>query len=384
MGTPAQLDAPAETFDGSVPFVALERQHAALRRELESAFRRVVDADSFSLGAEVAAVESAFGDYCGVAHCTGVSSGTAALTLAMVAAGVRRGDEVIVPAHTFIASALGVVHAGAVPVFCDVDAGTGLIDPASAAAAIGPRTAAILAVHLYGQVCDMARLRRLADRHGLALLEDAAQAHGARHPAGRAGSLGDAAAFSFYPSKNLGALGDGGAVCTPDAAIADRVRCLRNLGQRRKGHHELLGYNARLDGLQAAFLTAKLPHLDRWNAARRRSAQAYRRALPPGMQVVIEGSETPSVHHLFPVRTDKREQVRRRLSERGIQTGVHYSPAVHRQPPFTDAEISRTGLEQAERWADEVISLPMHAELRTAEVDRVIDACHTVLAEVSQ
>src|SRR4051812_33635875 len=214
-----------------VPFVDLTRQHAPIEEELRAAFDRVVATNGFILGEEVAAFEADFAEYCDAAHCVGVASGTAALTLMMLASGIGPGDEVVVPAHTFIASALGVIHAGAKPVFCDVEAGTGLIDPAAADAAIGPRTAAILAVHLYGQVCDMDALAKVADRHGLALFEDAAQAHGATFRGARAGSLGRAAAFSFYPSKNLGALGDGGAVVTGDAELADRIRRLRHLGQ---------------------------------------------------------------------------------------------------------------------------------------------------------
>src|SRR5688500_3246496 len=208
----------------TVPFVDLNRQHESIRADLTSAFERVVGASSFVLGEEVAGFEAEFAAYCGVKHCVGVASGTAALSLAFMAAGIAPGDEVIVPAHTFIASALAVVHAGATPVLCDVDAGTGLIDVRSAEAAVGPRTTAVVAVHLYGQLCDMPPLRRFADRHGLHLLEDAAQAHGAGDRGARAGSLGDAAGFSFYPSKNLGAIGDAGAITTDDPEIAERAR----------------------------------------------------------------------------------------------------------------------------------------------------------------
>ena len=221
------------------------------------------------------------------------------------------------PGHTFIASALGVLHAGATPVFCDVQRDTGLIDPDAAAALVGPRTAAVIAVHLYGQVCDMERINALAGRHGLFVLEDAAQAHGATCDGRRAGSLGGAAAFSFYPSKNLGALGDGGAVCTGDAQLAARVRELRHLGQRGKGEHVVVGYNERLDGLQAALLRVKLPHLDAWNAARRGHAERLRDGLPDELVVLGERPGTPCVYHLFPVRHPRARPAGRAAARRG-------------------------------------------------------------------
>ncbi|MFL5886334.1 MAG: DegT/DnrJ/EryC1/StrS family aminotransferase, partial [Thermoleophilaceae bacterium] len=233
---------------GPVPFVALSRMHEPIAGELRAAFERVLGASSFTLGEEVEGFEAEFADYCDARHCIGVASGTSALTIALVAAGIGPGDEVIVPAHTFIASALGVVHAGATPVFCDVDDDTGLIDAEAAADAVSDRTAAIVAVHLYGQVCDMAAVGSLAERHGLLVLEDAAQAHGATFDGRRAGSLGNVAAFSFYPSKNLGGMGDGGAICTDDDEIADVARQLRHLGQKAKGEHVRIGYNERLDG----------------------------------------------------------------------------------------------------------------------------------------
>src|SRR3954469_22746827 len=285
-----------------IPFVDLARQHQPIAADLHAAFERVLGASSYILGEEVARFEQEFAAYCGVRHCVGVASGTAALTISALAAGIRPGDEVIVPAHTFIASALGLSHAGAVPVFCDVDPGTGLIDPAAAESAINGRTAAILAVHLYGQMCDMDALGAVARRHGLIVLEDAAQAHGARYRDGRAGSFGAAAAFSFYPSKNLGALGDGGAICTNDERVAQEARRWRNLGQLGKGDHELPGYNERLDGLQAALLRVKLPHLDAWNVARQARASEYREALGDMLRLLEERPESPSISHLFPVR----------------------------------------------------------------------------------
>jgi dTDP-4-amino-4,6-dideoxygalactose transaminase len=357
----------------NVPFVELRRQHEPIAAELAAAFKRVVGASAFTLGEEVEGFESDFAAYCGVEHCVGVASGTAALALALIAGGIGPGDEVLVPAHTFIASALGVVHAGARPVFCDVEAGTGLIDVDAASAAIGPSTAAILAVHLYGQVCDMDALGALAQRHGLLLLEDAAQAHGARHGARRAGSLGTASCFSFYPSKNLGALGDAGAICTSDSSLADRARALRNLGQRRKGEHILPGYNERLDGVQAALLGVKLAHLEGWNERRRAHARDYRQRLAGSLRLLEEKPQSPCVYHLFPVRTPDRGLLRDVLMSHGIETGIHYSPAVPDQPPFCGAHGGPWP--EARAWAAEELSLPMFAELDHAEVERVAAAC---------
>lgn len=391
-----------------VPFVGLSRQHAALGGELEAAFERVVGADGFILGSEVEAFEREFAGYCEASECVGVASGTAALALVLRAAGIGPGDEVLVPGHTFIASALGVLHAGATPVFCDVQRDTGLIDPDAAAALVGERTAAVIAVHLYGQVCDMDPINALGARHGLFVLEDAAQAHGATYNGRRAGSLGDAAAFSFYPSKNLGALGDGGAVCTGDAQLAARVSELRHLGQRGKGEHVVVGYNERLDGLQAALLRVKLPHLDDWNAARRIHSQNLREGLSgvePGdrrsgdglsAEEIVEGLPeelvllgerpgTPPVYHLFPVRHPSRERLAELLGEEGIQVGLHYTPAAHRHAAFADLPASSRPVElgEAEAWAGEELSLPMFAELGDAEVQRIAAACRAACETIA-
>jgi dTDP-4-amino-4,6-dideoxygalactose transaminase len=367
-------------MNAPVPFVALNREHAAIAPDLHEAFTRVVRGGGFILGEEVSRFEAAWAAACGVSHCVGIASGTAALTLLMRAAGIGRGDEVIVPAHTYIASALGVIHAGARVVLCDVDEDTGLIDPEAAAALVGPRTAAILPVHLYGQVCDMPALERLAARHGLALVEDAAQAHGATGHGGVAGGLGDAAAFSFYPSKNLGALGDGGAICTDDAGLAERARQLRDLGQARKGEHVVLGVNERLDGLQAALLGVKLRHLAAANATRRRHAAAYAERLAGRITMLEEHPATPCVYHLFPVRVPARAAVAERLSGAGIATGLHYSPALHRQPALEGHVVAPDELPRAEAWAATELSLPMSPGLSHAEVRRVADACLAAVA----
>jgi dTDP-4-amino-4,6-dideoxygalactose transaminase len=358
-----------------IPFVSLEREHAALAGELRDAFERVVRRSSFILGEEVERFERAWAAECGVSHCVSVASGTAALAIGLQAAGIGRGDEVIVPAHTYIASALAVVHAGAIPVLCDVDDGTGLLDIDAAAAAIGRGTAAILPVHLYGQVCDMPALQQLADRHGLALFEDAAQAHGAEGHGRRAGSFGLAAAFSFYPSKNLGALGDGGAICTDDSELAAAARRLRNLGQRHKGEHLVPGVNERLDGLQAALLNVKLGCLAAGNAARRRHAATYRALLDGRVRLLEERAAARCVYHLFPIRVPDRDAVVERMTAARVATGVHYSPALHHQPALQGLVVESGDLSRAESWAEEQLSLPMSPSLRRAEVEAAAEAC---------
>jgi dTDP-4-amino-4,6-dideoxygalactose transaminase len=364
----------ADTAVGTVPFLSLYRHHIPIAADLRDAFDDVLGDGGFVLGREVEAFEREFAEFCGVRHCVGAGSGTAALTLALLACGVGPGDEVIVPAHTFIATALAVRHAGAEPVFCDVEPGTGLIDVDSAAAAVGRRTAAIIPVHLYGQACDMDAVGALAQRSGLAVIEDAAQAHGARWGGRRVGSFGMAAAFSFYPSKNLGALGDGGAICTDDDEVMARARRLGNLGQEAKGVHLEAGMNERLDGVQAAMLRVKLPRLERWNAARRAAAATYREALGDTCRLLEEDPRGECVYHLFPVRVEERGSVRALLAERGIGTGVHYSPAVHRQPPFAQSAAAPRYLPNAVGWSEDELSLPMFPELTEAEVLSVAEA----------
>ena len=357
-----------------VRFAALERQHAQIEDELRCAFVRLLGSSAFTLGVEVEQFEAEFAAYCDVAHCIGVASGTAALDLILRAHGIGPGDEVVVPGHTFIASALAVAHVGATPVLCDVDDGTGLIDPTAARSAVGPRTAAILAVHLYGQACDMAAIEAFAEPQGLLVLEDAAQAHGARYRGRRVGSLGAAAGFSFYPSKNLGGLGDGGAVCTNDEMLAARLRRLRNLGQRAKGEHLEIGFNERLDGLQAAMLRVKLAHLDDWNELRRAHAAQYRDLLGSDVRILEERAESPCVYHLFPTRFDDRDVVAARLRAHGIETGVHYAPAVHGHPAWSGRSLRHGELPVAESWAAQELSLPIHPGLEPEEVERVADA----------
>jgi dTDP-4-amino-4,6-dideoxygalactose transaminase len=346
---------------------------------LHEVLQRLLGSSGFVLGDEVELFEAEFAERCEVAHCVGVSSGTAALSLLLRAAGIGRGDEVVLPAHTFIASALAVAHVGAVPILCDVEEGTGLIDPDAARAMVGPRTAAIIGVHLYGQAFDVAGIAAFARPRGLLVLEDAAQAHGARYRQRPVGSLGAAAAFSFYPTKNMGALGDGGAVCTDDSALAERLRRLRNLGQAVKGEHVELGYNARLDGLQAGFLRVKLRHLESWNRARRAHAQRYRELLSGAVRLLVERRESPCVYHLFPVRVPDRGYVAAELARRGIETGIHYDTPVHRHFAWKDQPLRHGSVERAEDWAAHELSLPMHAHLERREIERVADAVHAAV-----
>jgi dTDP-4-amino-4,6-dideoxygalactose transaminase len=382
MDTPDGTSSEQMTAHGpaEIPFATLEREHAEIAAELHAAFERVLRRSAFILGDEVSRFEAAWAAACGTRECVGVASGTAALTLMLRAAGIGEGDEVIVPAHTYIASALAVLHAGAVPVLCDVADDTGLIDVDAAAAAVGPRTAGILAVHLYGQLCDMSAVERLAARHGLAVFEDAAQAHGAEASGRRAGSFGTGAAYSFYPSKNLGALGDGGAICTNDAVLAERARRLRNLGQRRKGEHLVPGVNERLDGLQAAVLSVKLPGLESANAARGQHAASYRATLAGRVRLLHERPGARCVYHVFPVRVKERDSVAARLRAAGIETGVHYSPPLHLQPALDGLVTTSGELRHAEAWAREELSLPMSPKLTAAEIETAANACAAAAA----
>lgn len=371
----------AHRHEPRVRLVALEAQHTPIEHKLGDAFVRLLRSNEFTLGEEVECFEAEFAADCEVAHCVGVASGTAALALMLEGYGIGPGDEVIVPAHTFIGCALAVAQVGATPVLCDVEDETGLIDPDAARAAAGPRTAAVLAVHLYGQVCNMAAIEAFAKPQGLLVLEDAAQAHGACYCGHRAGSLGAAAAFSFHPSNNLGALGDGGAVCTDDDLLAARVRLLRNHGRRTDGRHVRLGYSERLDALQAAILRVKLPELDDWNDARRRHAERYRELLPPAARILQERPESPSIFHRFPVRFHNRDAVAATLETHGIETGVHYTPAVHGHPAWCARPLIHAELPRAEAWAAEELSLPMHPGLSQHEIERVAEAVRSATSD---
>lgn len=356
-----------------VPFLDLGRLHRPIRADLEAAYQRVMDSGWFILGPELEAFESEFAQYSEVRHCIGVGNGLEALRLILEAYDVGLGDEVIVPSNTFIATWLAVSQCGATPVAVEPDERTHNLDPAQVEAAITTRTKVIMPVHLYGQPAEMEVISRIAQKHGLLVIEDAAQAQGARYQGRRAGSLGHAAATSFYPGKNLGALGDGGAVLTSDDAIADKVRRLRNYGSRIKYHHELAGSNSRLDEIQAAFLRVKLPLLDEWNASRQRIAVRYLQMLQGsglGLPHVPDGIDP--VWHLFVVRSHERDRLQAHLNAQGIGTVIHYPIPPHRQACYQTHANSQ--LPVADRLAAEVLSLPMAPDLHEDEVDAVIQA----------
>lgn len=364
-----------------VAFLDPGAQWRELEPELSAALLRVGASGQYLHGPELEAFEAEFAAWCGAPRCAGVGSGLDALRLALTAAGIGPGDEVVVPAHTFIATWLAVSETGAAPVGADVDPDTGLLDPDAVAAAIGARTRAVVPVHLYGRVAPMERLRALADRHGLFLLEDAAQAHGAAEGERRAGTLGHAAAFSFYPGKNLGGLGDGGAVVTADAALDRRIRALRNYGAERKYHHELPGVNSRLDELQAAALRVKLRRLDAWNARRRRIAEVYDRALR-GAAVARPAPPAGGVHawHLYVVRTPRRDALAEHLAAAGVQTLVHYPVPPHLSGALRHLGLRRGAFPVAERLCAEVLSLPMGPHLDDAAALAVAAAVHAFRA----
>ena len=353
----------------AVPFVDLARQHAAAGPAITAAFERVMDRGSFTLGEEVDAFEREFAAYVGTRYAIGVGSGTDALHFALRACGVGEGDEVITAVNTFAATAEAILMCGATPVFAEIDAATYLMDLNAVEAAITDRTRAIIPVHLYGQCVDMDRLRTMARRYGLKVVEDACQAHGASLNANVAGAAGDAGCFSFYPSKNLGALGDGGMVTTNDESVAQRVRSLRNHGEDSSRLHVESGWCSRLHGLQAAVLRAKLPHLDDWNARRIASAHMYDGALwGSGVVPPIAAQGAKHVYHLYVVRSTQREALREALNERGIQTGIHYAVPLHLEPAFAMCGYAPGEFPVAEQAAREIVSLPMYPYLTDDEV----------------
>jgi len=345
-----------------IEFNDLKPQHRELRREIQAAVEQVMDDGWFILGKQGESFEREFADYCGVAHCVGVGSGTEAIHLALVACGVQPGDDVVTVSLTAVPTASAISFAGARPVFVDVDPRTFTMDPARLESALTPRTKAILPVHLYGQTADMDPILEIGRRHGIPVIEDACQAHGAEYKGRRAGSLGSMAAFSFYPTKNLGACGDGGAVTTDDPELADRLRLLRNYGQRKRYYHESKGYNSRLDEVQAAILRVKLRHLNGWNEVRRTKATLYssrlREVLCP-----LEAGYARHVYHLYVVRSRRRDELQRFLAERGIGTLIHYPVPVHLQEAYRDLGLPRGALPVTERCAEEILSLPLYPEL---------------------
>ncbi len=358
-----------------VPFLDLQGITADIREQLVEAATRVIDSGWFILGKEVVQFEQGFATYCETANCLGVANGLDALTLALRAMGIGKGDEVIVPSNTYIATWLAVSHVGATPVPVEPDARTYNMDPSLIEAAITSKTKAILPVHLYGQPADLAPIRAIAAAHGLQVLEDGAQAHGARYHGQRLGAGEAIVAWSFYPGKNLGALGDGGAVTCADPAIADSIRALRNYGSKVKYHNEMIGFNSRLDELQAALLRVKLGKLDRDNARRQEIANQYLAGLADtGLVLPFVPNWAEPVWHIFAVRHPERDAFAERLSGKGIDTVIHYPVAPHLQPAYRDLELPKGRYPISEAIHREIISLPMGPNMTTEQVERVMDA----------
>ena len=364
-----------------IPFVDLQSQYKSIKEEIQPAINEVLNRGDFVLGQAVRDFEAAFADYCGVDHVVGVDSGYSALELILFGYDLGPGDEVITAANTFAATVFAIQNCGATPVLVDIDPATYNMDPKLVAAAITPATKAIMPVHLYGHPVDMDPIMALAEKHNLLVIEDAAQAHGARYKGRRAGSLGHAAGFSFYPGKNLGAYGDGGAVATNDAKLAEKVRLLRNLGMPVKYTHAIRGFNRRLDSMQAAVLNVKLKYIDEWNASRREAAANYERLLS---SLPITTPETAvyaePVHHLYVVRLQNRAALQEALQAVGVATGLHYPIPVHMQPAFADLGYEHGDFPLTEQYAEEILSLPIFPELDEAAVTYVVEQIKSYLA----
>jgi dTDP-4-amino-4,6-dideoxygalactose transaminase len=359
----------------NIPLVGLNDQYQTIKTEIDGAIENIISRSAFIGGEEVRRFEEEFAAYCEAKACVGVGNGTDALYLTLKAMGIGAGDEVITVAHTFIATSEAISLTGARPVFVDIAEDTMLMNPALLEAAITSRTRAIVPVHLYGQPCDMDRIMEIAARHNLKVVEDAAQAHGARWRGRRVGSLGDAATFSFYPGKNLGAFGDAGAVISNDEELIERVRMLANHGRLEKYTHRMEGHNSRLDGLQAAILRVKLRHLDQWNETRRQHADFYREALTGSEVRSPEVNENAlPVWHLFVVRVPDRESFQQRLKDQGVATGIHYPVPLHLQPAYEHFQLSRGSFPVTEMVANEVVSLPMYPELTSEQLETIVNA----------
>ncbi len=368
-----------------VPYLDLKAQYHSIKPEIDAAIAGVLESCQFVLGPEVAAFEQDFAAYCGTGECVALNSGTSALHLALLAAGVGAGDEVITVPFTFVASVAAILYAGARPVLIDINPRSFTMDPAAIEAAITPQTRAILPVHLYGQSADMDPIMEIARRRGLVVIEDAAQAHGARYKGQPVGSIGDMACFSFYPGKNLGAYGEGGAVTTRNPEYAKTIRMLRDWGQDRKYHHVLRGFNFRMEGLQGAILRVKLRHLERWTEARRAVVRQY------DEQLAGSGVETPAempwgrhVYHVYTLRAENRDGLQAALQAEGIQTGIHYPVPAHLQPAYSDLGYVRGDFPHAEAAAEQVLSLPLYPELAPEAVAEVAQSVKKAVANRAQ
>ncbi len=364
-----------------VPFVDLKAQYTQIKKDIDNAIRSVVEDAAFVGGKYVESFEKDFAAYCGCKYGVGVSSGTSALQLALQAMGVGEGDEVIAPANTFIATCEAITHAGATPRLVDVDERTYTIDVNQLEDVINKKTKVIIPVHLYGQPANMEEVTRIAERHGLMILEDAAQAQGAEFKGRKAGSIGHVGAFSFYPAKNLGAYGDAGMVVTDNEEIAAKVRLLSNHGRRSSYDHAIVGYNERLDGLQAAILSVKLGYLDKWNEMRRQAAQRYNRLLK-GVDVMTpeEIDGVKHIYHLYVIRVRNRDTVRQKLAEKGVATGIHYPIPIHLLDAYKHLGYPRGSCPVTEKVADEILSLPMFPEITEDQQQYVVDCLKEVMS----
>jgi dTDP-4-amino-4,6-dideoxygalactose transaminase len=356
-----------------VPFLDLAAQHEPLRAEILAAMGEVIDRNAFAGGPFVTKFEEDFAAFCRTPHAIGVGNGTDALWFPLLALGVGPGDEVITVPNTFIATAEAISYCGARPVFVDIDERTQTLDPRLLERAITPRTKAIVPVHLYGQMADMDPIMEIAGRHGIPVVEDACQAHGAEYKGRRAGSIGQAAAFSFYPGKNLGAWGEAGGVTTNDKALADKIKILRDHGQETKYHHSVIGWNGRMDGIQGAVLRVKLKTLERGNEARRKNAALYRQLLAGVDGLIVESPAAYGTHvyHVFIVRVKERDRILQTMGQRGISCGIHYPKPVHLQKAYQSLGLGAGSYPVAERCAGELLSLPMFPELTTAQIETV-------------
>ena len=366
-----------------IPLADLKAQYRSIKTEIDAAIASVLESSAFILGKEVAAFEQEFAAYCGARHAVGVNSGTSALHLALLAAGVGPGDEVITTPFTFVATVAAVGYAGATPVFVDIDPCSYTIDAGQIEAAITPKTKAILPVHLYGQAADMDPILDIARRRSLVVIEDAAQAHGAEYKGRRTGGMGDLGCFSFYPGKNLGAYGEGGAVVTNNPQYANTIRMLRDWGQSRKYYHDLRGFNYRMEGMQGAILRVKLQHLEAWTEARRAHARIYSAQLAgAGIGTPCEMPYARHVYHVYAIRVPNRDRMFQHLNASGVQAGIHYPIPVPLQPAYRDGRYKEGDFPVAESVACEVLSLPIFPELTRAQIDKVCTAVRGGLAGV--
>lgn len=356
-----------------IQYSDFRKMHAPIEADLRRALDEVYESQWFIQGRKLEEFEEAFAEYCGVGHCVGTGNGLDALRLMLQAFGIGPGDEVIVPSHTYIATALAVSYVGATPVFVEPDPHTLLINPNRIEDAVTDRTKAILVVHLYGRMVDIQPIKAVAETHGLLLFEDAAQSHGGQTALGKAGALGDAAAFSFYPGKNLGAFGDAGAVVTNNKAAADKVRALGNYGSDAKYHHIYKGVNSRLDEMQAAVLTEKLKHLDEWTSERRRLARHYYDGLEGAPGIELPAFSEENVYHIFPILCDTRDSLQKHLLDHGVHTLIHYPIPMHLQPAYADLEFEEGAFPIAESIARRELSLPLYPGMTDEEVDYVVD-----------